>query len=124
MPLYGYARISTLDQDLAIQHAALKVAGYEVIHSEKARRDRRSKLQALFDSLRAGVTLVVTRIDSLACSLKDLQDIVYDLKARTAAVSLMRCPQSCPACWQRSTVRPAELSGIRTFYNMAFEQAK
>jgi DNA invertase Pin-like site-specific DNA recombinase len=36
MPLYGYARVSTLDQDLSIQRAALKAAGCEVIRAEKA----------------------------------------------------------------------------------------
>lgn len=36
MPLYDYARVSTLDQDLAIQHAALKAAGCDVIRPEKA----------------------------------------------------------------------------------------
>src|SRR6202012_275158 len=85
MPLYGYARVSTLDQDLAIQRAALKAAGCEVIRAEKAsgtRRDGRSELQVLLDFLRTGDTLVVTRIDRLARSLKDLQDIVHELKTR------------------------------------------
>ncbi|MGA8707601.1 MAG: recombinase family protein, partial [Steroidobacteraceae bacterium] len=73
MPLYGYARVSTLDQDLSIQRAALKAAGCEVIRAEKAsgaRRDGRTELQVLLDFLRAGDTLVVTRIDRLARSLK------------------------------------------------------
>jgi hypothetical protein len=51
MPLYGYARVSTLDQDLSIQRAALKSAGCEVIRAEKAsgmRRDGRTELQVLF----------------------------------------------------------------------------
>ena len=89
MPLYGYARVSTLDQDLSIQRAALKAAGCEVIRAEKAsgaRRDGRTELQVLLDFLRAGDTLVVTRIDRLARSLKDLQDIVYELKAKAVAV--------------------------------------
>ena len=73
MPLYGYARVSTLDQDFAIQRAALKAVGCEVIRAEKAsgtRRDGRSELQVLLDFLHAGDTLVVTRIDRLARSLK------------------------------------------------------
>jgi DNA invertase Pin-like site-specific DNA recombinase len=37
MSLYGYARVSTLDQDFAIQRAALKGAGYKGISAEKAR---------------------------------------------------------------------------------------
>jgi len=57
MPLYGCARVSTLDQDLAIQRAVLKAAGCEVIRAEKAsgtRRDGRSELQVLLDFLRSG----------------------------------------------------------------------
>ena len=34
--LYGYARVSTIDQDLSTQRAALKAAGCEVIRAEKA----------------------------------------------------------------------------------------
>src|SRR5258708_28307936 len=73
MRLYGYARVSTLDQDLSIQRAALKAAGCEVIRAEKAsgaRRDGRTELQVLLEFLRSGDTLVVTRIDRLARSLK------------------------------------------------------
>jgi hypothetical protein len=41
MPLYGYARVSTLDQDLGIQRAALKAADCKVIRAEKASGTRR-----------------------------------------------------------------------------------
>ena len=95
MPLYGYARVSTLDQDLSIQRAALKAAGCDVIRGEKAsdtRRDGRSELQVLLDFLRAGDTLVVTRIDRLARSLKDLQDIIYELKGRGVALKATEQP--------------------------------
>src|ERR1700690_2252688 len=95
MPLYGYARVSTLDQDLAIQHTALKAAGCEVVRAEKAsgtRRDGRTELQVLLDFLRAGDTLVVTRIDRLARSLKDLQDIVHELKGRGVALKATEQP--------------------------------
>ena len=83
--LYGYARVSTIDQDLSTQRAALKAAGCEVIRAEKAsgtRRDGRTELQVLIEFLREGDTLVVTRIDRLARSVKDLQDIVHELRAR------------------------------------------
>jgi DNA invertase Pin-like site-specific DNA recombinase len=83
--LYGYARVSTIDQDLALQRAALKAAGCTVIRAEKAsgaRRNGRTELQTLLEFLRDGDTLVVTRIDRLARSVKDLQDIVHELKAR------------------------------------------
>lgn len=95
MALYGYARVSIIDQDLAIQRAALKAAGCEVIRAEKAsgtRRDGRTELQVLLDFLRAGDTLLVTRIDRLARSLKDLQDIVHDLKARGVALKATEQP--------------------------------
>jgi DNA invertase Pin-like site-specific DNA recombinase len=95
MSIYGYARVSTLDQDFSIQHAALKAADCEVIRAEKASgtaRDGRTELQALLEFLRAGDTLVVTRIDRLARSLRDLQDIVHELKARGVALKATEQP--------------------------------
>lgn len=95
MATYGYARVSTFDQDLALQHAALKAAGCEVIRSEKAsgtKRDGRTELQTLLDFLRPGDTLVVTRIDRLARSVKDLQDLVHELKAKRVALRATEQP--------------------------------
>lgn len=80
--MYGYARVSTNDQDLALQTQTLRDAGCEIIRAEKARdasRKGRSELQLLLDFLRPGDTLTVTRIDRLARSIKDLQDIVFAL---------------------------------------------
>ncbi|MET0376173.1 MAG: recombinase family protein [Rhizorhabdus sp.] len=85
MTLFGYARVSTIDQDVSIQEAALRAAGCQTIRSEKksgSDRGRRTELQTLLDFLRQGDTLVVTRIDRLARSMKDLQDIVHELKGR------------------------------------------
>ncbi len=95
MPLYGYARVSTLDQDLGIQRAALKAAGCKVIRAEKAsgtRRNGRSELQVLLDFVQPGDTLVVTRINRLARSMKDLQDIVHELKAKGVALRATEQP--------------------------------
>lgn len=95
MTLYGYARVSSIDQDLGIQQAALKAAGCELIRAEKAsgaHRDGRSELQVLLDFLRPGDTLMVTRIDRLARSLKDLQDIVHELKAKDVALKATEQP--------------------------------
>src|SRR3984885_1630065 len=95
MALYGYARVSTLDQNLGIQRAALKAAGCDVIRAEKAsgiRRDGRTNLQVLLDFLRPGDSLVITRIDRLARSLKDLQDIVHELTAKGVALRATEQP--------------------------------
>lgn len=95
MPLYGYARVSTTDQNLALQHAALRAAGCEVIRAETAsgtRRDGRTELQTLLDFLRPGDALVVTRIDRLARSLKNLQDLVHELKGRGVALRATEQP--------------------------------
>ena len=67
--LYGYARVSSLDQDLSIQLDVLTVAGYTVVRSEKVTgtsTDGREELATLLQFLREGDTLVVTRVDRLA----------------------------------------------------------
>src|SRR5271166_1255889 len=95
MASYGYARVSTLDQDLTVQRQALRTAGCSVIRAEKAngsRRDGRTELQVLLDFVQPGDTLVVTRIDRLARSLKDLQDIVHELKNRGVALRAIEQP--------------------------------
>lgn len=95
MPLYGYARVSSSDQDLTLQEHALRAAGCEVIRAEKVSgisRDGRTELQLLLDFLRQGDTLVVTRIDRLARSIKDLQDIVYILKKQGVTLKAIEQP--------------------------------
>ena len=95
MALYGYARVSTLEQDLRIQRAALKAAGCDVIRAEKAsgtRLDGRTELQVLLAFLRPGDALVVTRIDRLARSLRDLQNIVHELKKKRVALRATEQP--------------------------------
>jgi len=85
MAIYGYARVSSADQDYVLQEQALRTAGCEIIRAEKASgtvRTGRTELELLLEFLRHGDTLVVTRVDRLARSIKDLQDIVYTLKER------------------------------------------
>jgi DNA invertase Pin-like site-specific DNA recombinase len=89
MFLYGYARVSTTEQDLSIQEGKLRAAGCHAVVAEKrigSERNGRTELRSLLNLLRPGDTLVVTRIDRLARSLKDLQDIVHELKAKGAAL--------------------------------------
>ncbi|MBS3953191.1 MAG: recombinase family protein [Methylomicrobium sp.] len=95
MALYGYARVSTNDQDFTLQEQALRAAGCEVIRAEKVTgtsRTDRTELQVLLDFLRRGDTLVVTRIDRLARSIKDLQDIVYTLKEQGVTLKATEQP--------------------------------
>ena len=95
MTFFGYARVSTSEQDLGIQETALRAAGCQTIRSEKksgSERGARTELQVLLDFLRKGDTLVVTRIDRLARSMKDLQDIVYELKGRGIALKATEQP--------------------------------
>src|ERR671928_1553010 len=95
MPLYGYARVSSLDQDLTLQEEMLRAAGCHVVRAEKrsgAGREGRSELRRLLDFLHPGDTLVVTRVDRLARSVKDLQDIVHELKAEGVALKATERP--------------------------------
>jgi DNA invertase Pin-like site-specific DNA recombinase len=85
MALYGYARVSTADQNSQLQERALRDAGCEVVRTETVsgtRRAGRQELALLIEFLRPGDTLIVTRVDRLARSIKDLQDIVHELQSR------------------------------------------
>ncbi|WP_262967279.1 recombinase family protein [Methylobacter psychrophilus] len=95
MALYGYARVSTGDQDLTLQEHTLRAAGCEVIRAEKVTGTSwvgRTELQVLLDFLRHGDTLMVTRIDRLARSIKDLQDIVFMLKEKGVTLKATEQP--------------------------------
>jgi len=94
-PTYGYARVSSIDQDLSIQRAALKAAGCSVIRAEKASgksRNGRTELETLMQFIRSGDTLVITRIDRLARSMRDLQNIVYELREKGAHLKATEQP--------------------------------
>ena len=93
--MYGYARVSTSDQDLSIQLDALRAAGCEIIRAEKqsgTTTEKRSELANLLEFLRPGDELVVTRIDRLARSVGDLQTIVAQLRAKGVALKATEQP--------------------------------
>ncbi len=84
MSLVGYARVSTRDQNPALQSEALLAAGCERIFEEAAsgaQRDRPQLIAAL-DYLRPGDTLIVWKLDRLARSLKQLIETVEELERR------------------------------------------
>jgi DNA invertase Pin-like site-specific DNA recombinase len=80
--LIGYARVSTDDQNLSLQRAALKEAGCRRIFEEKvsgATRDR-PQLTRLLDHIREQDVLVVARLDRLTRSTRDLLEIAEQLR--------------------------------------------
>ena len=95
MAVIGYARVSTTDQDLSIQEAALRAAGCDVIGAEKrsgTTTQGRDELRIILDFLHAGDVLMVTRIDRLARSIADLQDIVRQVRSRGASLKATEQP--------------------------------
>jgi DNA invertase Pin-like site-specific DNA recombinase len=80
----GYARVSTQEQDPALQLDALNELGCERIFTEKASGAQRERpqLQAALDYMRKGDTLAVWKLDRLARSLKQLIETVEDLHER------------------------------------------
>jgi len=95
MTIIGYARVSTTDQDLSIQESALHAAGCDMIRAEKRSGTTtagREELRTVLDFLRTGDVLMVTRIDRLARSIGDLQDIVRQVKARGASLKATEQP--------------------------------
>ena len=75
--------------------ARLKAAGCEMVREEKitgTKREGRKELALLLSFMREGDTLMITRIDRLARSIGDLQDIVRDLKARGISLKATEQP--------------------------------
>ena len=92
---YGYARVSSVGQDLTIQVQTLKNAGCDVVREEKlsgTSLNGRTELQTLMEFMRDGDELVVTRIDRLARSIRDLQNLVHELKNRGVTLSATEQP--------------------------------
>lgn len=82
--LIGYARVSTEDQKLDLQHDALRAVGCERIFDEKisGTRARLPIREELLDYARRGDIVVVWKLDRLGRSLRDLVDVVVGLKDR------------------------------------------
>src|SRR5215813_13584333 len=86
MPLYGYARVSTPDQDLSAQDAELMAAGCAKVFKEKASgaKTDRPELAKLIRRLEKGDVLVITRLDRLARSTRDLLNVLDEIGKRGA----------------------------------------
>lgn len=91
----GYARVSTQDQDNAMQLDALYRLGCQVVYEEKgsgSTRKGRKELARCLASLRKGDTLCVYKIDRIARSLFDLLDILHHLEKVGAAIKSITEP--------------------------------
>ncbi len=117
--LIGYARVSTDEQDLTAQREALRAAGCERVLEEKvsgARADR-AELARLLDLVRDGDVVVVTRLDRLARSTKQLLAIVERLDGVGAGIRSLTEP------WA-DTTSPAGRMVLTVFAGIAeFERA-
>ncbi len=79
--IYGYARVSTNDQETTLQIDALKRAGVDEIRQEKSSSiGKRPELRKLLTQLKKGDVLTVYKLDRLARSLKDLLQILEQLE--------------------------------------------
>ena len=90
----GYARTSTVEQDagLEAQLRDLKAAGVDRIFSEQISSvdvERREQFAAALDFVRDGDTLVITKLDRLARSVRHLHEIVEQLKKKGAALQIL-----------------------------------
>src|SRR5438067_13158717 len=86
MPTYGYARVSTDGQSLGAQHAQLHAAGCAKVYAEKisGARSNRPELAKVLKRLTTGDVLIVTRLDRLARSTRDLLNTLDDIAKRGA----------------------------------------
>jgi DNA invertase Pin-like site-specific DNA recombinase len=92
MPLFGYARVSTRDQNLAAQDAELMAAGCAKVFKEKisgAKTDRPELVKAI-GRLEPGDVLVVTRLDRLARSTRDLLNVIAAITERGAGFKSLK----------------------------------
>ena len=86
MTVYGYARVSTDGQSLTSQVAELHAAGCAKVYAEKisGARSNRPELAKVLKRLDTGDVLIVTRLDRLARSTRDLLNILDDIAKRGA----------------------------------------
>jgi DNA invertase Pin-like site-specific DNA recombinase len=131
--LIGYARVSTADQDTAIQEAALRAAGCRVIRKEKASgrsREWRDELATILDFIRPGDVLVVTKLDRLGRSTRDVLNLVHDLDQRGASLRVLEPDVSTSGPMGRMVltvlgmVAEMELGFIRDRQKAGIEKAK
>ena len=88
---YGYARVSTINQDLEVQLQQLQAENCEVIYKEKftGTNMEREELKKVLSLLKEGDTLVVPKLDRLARNSKEGIAIIDDLFKRNIKVHVL-----------------------------------
>ena len=92
MPMYGYARVSTLSQSNDLQVTRLRAAGCDVVRQEAVSgrsRVGRSELETILECVRPGDTLVVVKLDRLGRSTRDVLNLVHELESKGAALRVL-----------------------------------
>lgn len=128
MAVYGYARVSTTDQNIESQLKALKEAGASRIFEDKAtgKDIEREGLQALLTTLKEGDTLVVTKLDRLARNLKDGIELMDELNTKgikfhvinmglfdgSTTSKMIRNILLSVAEWEREMIKERQMEGI------------
>lgn len=82
--MIGYVRVSTNEQNTALQRNALECAGCELIFEDKisGKTSDRPGLKRLLKTLSAGDTLIVWKLDRLGRSMRHLVSLIEDLRQR------------------------------------------
>lgn len=92
MTRIGYARVSTIDQDLDGQVTKLQAEGCQIIRSEKVSggsREGRAELETVLAFLRGGDELVVTRLDRLGRDTRDVLNLIHECESKGASVTVL-----------------------------------
>ena len=92
MARIGYARVSTIDQDLELQLARLKAEACSIIRSEKvsgASREGRPELATVIAFMRPGDELMVTRLDRLGRDTRDVLNLIHEVEQQGAFVTVL-----------------------------------
>ena len=92
MPVFGYARVSSLEQDLNAQISELMAAGAAKVYHEKVSgaKAQRAELMKVVNKLEPGDVLMVCRLDRLARSTRDLLNLLDTISQRGASFRSLR----------------------------------
>jgi hypothetical protein len=115
MTVYGYARVSTNDQSLEAQLAELTAAGCGRVFREKisGKALARPELDRTLRAIGSGDVLIVTRLDRLARSTRDLLNTIKQIADAGATFKSLRDAWDRPAHWRRPGARHGQGCGVR-----------